>query len=82
MEDTVTESKKSIRTFKDVLGRTIKVNDTVAYPVRRRSTMVLYTATVTELADDHLVCLKDNTATIVKLRHPKRCAIVRLIEDR
>ena len=58
---------------KDLLGREINVGDIVAYPVRRRSDMVLKTATVSELCP--LACLNATSRRVV-LKHPSRCVIV------
>lgn len=78
----MTESKKSTKTLKDVLGRKIEYNDTVAYPVRRRSTIALFTATVMAFTPEgHLLCIKDGSTTQVRLRHPSRCVVVRRINE-
>ena len=64
--------------MKDLMGREIKVGDVVAYPVRRRSLMVLKTATVSEL--DPIACLNDNGRRVV-LKFSERCAVVRGIDE-
>lgn len=68
------ESQQEYQQMKDVRGKNIKIGDIVTYPVRRRSTMVLKTATVAEI-DKTVVCLTA-TGRRVELRHSDRCAVV------
>lgn len=60
----------------DKFGREIKVGDMVVYPMRRRSEIMLNAATVTGAGFGYLVADKLEGNVQVKLRHPKRCAIV------
>lgn len=78
----MTKSQKSTKVLKDVLGREIKYNDTVAYPVRRRSSISLFTATVVAFTPEgHMLCLKDGSTTRVTLKFPSRCVVVRRIDE-
>jgi hypothetical protein len=64
--------------MKDILGREIKVGDVLVYPVRRRSTIYLKMATVSE--PDPIVCLNKEGRRVV-LKFSERCAVVRGINE-
>lgn len=76
------ESKKSIQKLIDILGREIKVGDLVAYPVRRRSTISLFAATIESIQPDGTLIGRKHGATVqVKLRYPNRCVVVERLND-
>ena len=67
--------------LKDKFDRTINTGDTVVYPVRRGSQMDLKSAVVTGIVGEEIHALTvgaDDRSINVKLKHPKRCAIVEL----
>ena len=75
-------------TVVDFMGRTIKLGDTVVYPVRRRSDMVLKKAVVCEDPASQLyavlkgvACHNENGRRIV-IRQPERCVVVESLEER
>ena len=66
-------------TLTDKFNREFKQGDTVVYPVRRGSQTDLKTAIVvgtTGNVIDALTVGADDRSINIKLRHPKRCAIV------
>ena len=72
----MSESKKSTQTLKDILGAEIKVGDLVAYPVRRRSTISLFAATVESIDNGVIIGRKHGATVQVKLKHPSRVVVV------
>jgi len=67
--------------FKDVRGVRITIGDIIVYPVRRRSTMELKTATVCEVPGEGTVVKKGIVALNERGRRviietPGRCAVV------
>jgi len=64
----------------DFIGNRIQIGDTVAYPVRRRSEMVLKRAIVRAMPNDNgIECLKEDGQR-VNLRHPARCIVISRLE--
>ena len=71
----------------DVLGREIKLGDTIVYPVRRRAQMVLRVAVVSATPGQEcdikkgIVALSHPMGRRVIIENPKRCAIIQRFEE-
>lgn len=67
--------------MKDLFDREIKSGDTVVYPVRRGSRTELKSAIVTGIIGSEIHALTvgaDDRTMNIKLKHPKRCAVVEI----
>jgi hypothetical protein len=75
-------------TVVDFMGRAIKVGDTVVYPVRRRSDMILKKAVVCEDPAGQSYSIKQGVACFnergrrVITQQPERCVVVQTLEER
>lgn len=66
--------------MKDILGKELKPNQRIVYPVRRGSKIFLRVATVIA-ADTELICIRDGQARQLTLKYPSRCAIVEDVDE-
>jgi len=65
-----------MRSLTDFLGREIKAGDTLIYPVRRGSSMVLKKITVTSPGPTYVMGVND-AGRLITLRKPERSIFVR-----
>lgn len=73
--------------YKDFTGQVIKIGDVIAYPVRRRSIMVLKEATVSETPGNGCTVRKGVIALNpqgrrVIIEKPERCVVFSNFKDR
>jgi len=72
----------------DFMGRRICLGDTIVYPVRRRSDMVLKKGVVSEspsnaalVIKQGIVCLNEKNRRVI-IEKPERCVVVQSMEER
>ena len=64
----------------DFVGCVIRLGDTIAYPVRRRSEMALKKAVVNEVPSMEGVSALKETGQRVIIRCPERCIVINRLE--
>ena len=64
----------------DFVGNRIQIGDTIAYPVRRRSDMVLKKAVVSEVPTSSGVAALKETGQRIVVRCPERCIVINRLE--
>jgi len=64
----------------DFVGNRIQIGDTIAYPVRRRSDMVLKKAVVCEAPTERGIAALKEDGQRVLIRVPERCIVINRLE--